>query len=53
MLSNPTPTTVREYSTNVRLELENIQSARTLMDAMFWKLKINLVVSGIFRIFGI
>ena len=38
MLSNPMPTTVREYSMKVRLELEIIQSMQTPMDIRFGSL---------------
>jgi len=53
MLSNPIGTTVRGYSMQSHLALDIIQSMQPLLVVGSGELKINLVVSGIFRIFGI
>jgi len=51
MLSNPIGITVRGYSMKVRLELDIIQSLKPLWMLRFRRAEIDLVVSGIFRIF--
>jgi hypothetical protein len=45
------PITVREYSMKPHLELEIIQWMQPLLVVGFRELKIDLVLSGIFRIF--
>ena len=51
MLSNPMPATVRGYSMKPHLALDIIQSLKPLWMLRFRELKLDLVLSGIFRIF--